>query len=86
MAAPFGAAIFFYRHGDAPVSNDATFFRQQAVIQRNVASEATLENVRVQSERAAASWDVMASRAERTEKLRADRQAKADSHDLPVVE
>ncbi|MCP3735465.1 hypothetical protein M9979_11350 [Sphingomonas sp. RP10(2022)] len=68
------------------MSNDATFFRQQALIQRTAASQATLENVRVQSERAAASWEVMASRAERTEKLRSDRQAKASDLDLPVVE
>lgn len=58
------------------MSNDAAFFRQQATIQRTAAGEATLTNVREQCERAAASWEVMASRAERTEKLRADREAK----------
>ena len=54
------------------MSNDAAFCRRQAMIQRGVADAATLDNVRLQSERAAASWDAMASRAERTERLRAD--------------
>jgi hypothetical protein len=57
------------------MSNDATFFRQQATTQRAAAAEADLDNVRERCERAASSWEAMASRAERTEKLRADRQA-----------
>ena len=58
------------------MSNDAAFCRRQAMIQRGVADAATLDNVRLQSERAAASWDAMASRAERTVRLRADRLAR----------
>ncbi len=58
------------------MSNTATFCREQASIQRHAAAAATLENVRQQCDRAAASWDAMATRAERTEKLRADREAK----------
>ncbi|WP_019517702.1 hypothetical protein [Sphingomonas sp. Mn802worker] len=56
------------------MSNDAAFFRRQASTQRDAASDATLSNVRERCERAAASWDAMAARAERTDKLRADRQ------------
>jgi hypothetical protein len=55
------------------MSNDAAFFRRQADTQRVEASAATLDNVRERCERAAASWDAMALRAERTDKLRADR-------------
>jgi len=55
------------------MSNDAAFFRRQASTQRVDASAATLDNVRERCERAAASWDAMATRAERTDKLRADR-------------
>ncbi|WP_294352293.1 hypothetical protein [uncultured Sphingomonas sp.] len=56
------------------MSNDAAFFRRQASTQRDAAADATLSNVRERCERAAASWDAMAVRAERTDKLRADRQ------------
>ncbi|MFN3433397.1 MAG: hypothetical protein ACK4ZY_03280 [Sphingomonas sp.] len=61
------------------MSNTATFCREQATIQRTAAAEATLENVRRQCDRAADSWDAMAVRAERTEKLRAARDAKTIS-------
>lgn len=69
------------------MSNDAAFFRQQASTQRDAASDATLSNVRERCERAAASWDAMALRAERTDKLRADRQPIARSKaDAPEME
>ncbi len=55
------------------MSNDAAFFRRQASTQRLEASAATLDNVRQRCERAAASWDAMATRAERTDTLRAER-------------
>lgn len=58
------------------MSNDSAFCRRQADIQRDIADAATLDNVRVQSQRAAASWEAMAVRAERTERLRADRIAR----------
>lgn len=58
------------------MSNTATFCREQATLQRTASAQATLANVRQQCDRAAASWDAMAIRAERTEKLRADREAK----------
>lgn len=56
------------------MTNDAAFCRKQADKHRADAAEAALDNVRERCERAASSWDVMAARAERTEKLRADRQ------------
>ena len=53
------------------MSRDAIFFRNQAEIERNNAADATLQNVRDRCERAAASWDAMAVRAERAELGRA---------------
>lgn len=58
------------------MSNDAAFCRRQAMIQRGAADVATLDNVRERSERAAASWEAMAARAERTEGLRVKRLAR----------
>lgn len=52
------------------MSRDADFFRSQAAIQRSNAEEATLQNVRERCERASASWDAMAVRAERAEASR----------------
>lgn len=56
------------------MSNHAAFCREQAEKQRADAAEASLTNVRERCERAASTWDVMATRAERAEKLRAGRQ------------
>lgn len=57
------------------MSSDATFFRKQADAERSNASRASLDNVRDRCERAAMSWEAMASRAERTEQLREQRQS-----------
>ena len=66
------------------MSSDALFFRRQATVQREAAAEATLTNVRERCERAAASWETMASRAERTDKLRTDRlKVPAELADMP---
>lgn len=59
------------------MSNDALFCRDQAIQQRAHAADAVLTNVRERCERAASTWEAMAARAERTEKLRAQRQAGA---------
>ncbi|APX64511.1 hypothetical protein V3I01_15115 [Sphingomonas sp. gentR] len=59
------------------MSRDAIFFRNQAEIERNNAADATLQNVRDRCERAAASWDAMAVRAERAELGRAAAAARA---------
>ncbi len=49
------------------MSYDANFCRNQAATQRSDAATATLQNVRERCERAAASWDAMAIRAERVD-------------------
>ena len=59
------------------MSRDAIFFRNQAEIERNNAADATLQNVRDRCERAAASWDAIAVRAERAELGRAAAAARA---------
>ncbi len=49
------------------MTRQAEFFRSQALIERANAETATLQNVRERCERASASWDAMAIRAERAE-------------------
>jgi hypothetical protein len=58
------------------MSRDAQFFREQAELQRAAASEATLDNVRERCERAAVSWEAMATRSEATERRRVERGAR----------
>ena len=58
------------------MSNDSTFFRSRAVAERAIATDANLDNVRDRAERAARSWDAMADRAERTDVLRREREAR----------
>jgi hypothetical protein len=52
------------------MTQNSTFFRTQAGLQRDAAADATLDNIRDRCERAAASWDMLAVRAERAEKGR----------------
>ena len=59
------------------MSRDAIFFRNQAELERSNAADATLQNVRERCERAAASWDAMAVRAERAELGRAAAAARS---------
>lgn len=65
------------------MADDAAFFRSQAALQRATAMESTLDNVRERCERAAASWDAMASRAEHSAALKAKREQRAaeSAHD-----
>ncbi|RDE05764.1 hypothetical protein [Sphingomonas aracearum] len=63
------------------MSRDAVFFRSQALVERNNAAQATLQNVRERCERASASWDAMAVRAERADAGRLRNAAGA-----PVIE
>lgn len=51
-------------------------YRTRAAEQWAAADEATLENVRERCERAAKAWETMADRAERTETMRHQREAK----------
>lgn len=57
------------------MTDNALFYRKQAETERTNASEANLSNVRERCERAAQSWEAMASRAERTDTLRRQREA-----------
>ena len=57
------------------MSDNALFYRKQAETERNNATAAVLDNVRERCERAAQSWEAMASRAERTDTLRRQREA-----------
>ena len=57
------------------MSDNALFYRKQAETERANADAAVLDNVRARCERAAASWEAMASRAERTDTLRRQREA-----------
>lgn len=59
------------------MSDNALFYRKQADTERANAAGAVLVNVRERCERAAASWEAMASRAERTDTLRREREAAA---------
>ncbi|MGE7205589.1 hypothetical protein ACQKJZ_07905 [Sphingomonas sp. NPDC019816] len=59
------------------MSRDAVFFRTQAEIERGNAADASLQNVRERCERAAASWEAMAIRAERAEQGRAAAAARS---------
>ncbi|HEU0043979.1 hypothetical protein [Sphingomonas sp.] len=59
------------------MSDNALFYRKQADTERANADAAVLANVRERCERAASSWEAMASRAERTDTLRRQREASA---------
>lgn len=52
------------------------FYRARAAEQHAAAGEATLHNVRERCTRAAMAWEVMADRAERTETMRHQREAR----------
>lgn len=51
-------------------------FRARAAEQHVLADEAVLDNVRERCERAAKAWETMADRAERTETMRHEREAR----------
>ena len=57
------------------MTDNALFYRKQAETERANAEQADLSNVRDRCERAARSWEAMASRAERTDVLRRQREA-----------
>lgn len=57
------------------MADDANFYRNRAEIERTNAEAATLDNVRERCTRAMKSWEAMAARAERTQTLRASREA-----------
>ena len=56
--------------------NQLDFYRERAADARRDAAVATLENVRDRCLRAATAWEEMAARAARTERMRAESEAK----------
>ena len=58
------------------MSTHHEFYLERAAAARRDANEATLANVRDRSLRAAAAWEEMAARAARTERMRAETEAK----------
>jgi len=56
--------------------NQLDFYLERAAAARREAEAATLANVRDRCLRAALAWDEMASRAARTERMRADSEAR----------
>jgi hypothetical protein len=58
------------------MSTHHEFYVERAAAARREAEAATLANVRERSLRAAAAWDEMAARAARTERMRAESEAK----------
>ena len=70
------------------MSTHHQFYMDRAADARRDAEAATLENVRERCLRAAAAWDDMASRVARTERMRAETEAKKAAEALaaqPVV-
>ena len=58
------------------MSTHHEFYLERAAASRREAEAATLANVRERCLRAAAAWDEMAARAARTERMRAESEAK----------
>lgn len=58
------------------MSTHHEFYLERAQAARRDAEAATLANVRERSLRAAAAWDAMAARAARTERMRAETEAR----------
>ena len=64
------------------MSTHHEFYLERAAAARREANEATLDNVRERCLRAAAAWDEMAARAARTERMRAETEARKASEAL----
>lgn len=64
------------------MSTHHEFYLERAAAARREAAEASLANVRDRCLRAAAAWDEMASRAARTERMRAETEARKASEAL----
>jgi hypothetical protein len=63
------------------MANDAAFYRDRAELERANAGATNLANVRERCERAAASWDAMAVRAERVAKDRDNARATKEARE-----
>lgn len=62
------------------------FYRDRAADALRDADAAALDNVRDRCLRAAAAWDVMAARLARTERMRAETEARKAAAGLAMVE
>ena len=62
------------------------FYRDRADEARRAAEAADLDNVRERNLRAANAWEVMADRAARTDRQRAEAEARKKAEALAVVE
>ena len=58
------------------MSTHYQFYRERAAEARRDAGQTSLDNVRDRCLRAAAAWDQMAARVERTDRMRAEAEAK----------
>lgn len=67
------------------MSDDAAFYRARATVERTNAEAATLQNVKDRCDRAASTWEAMALRAERTQIMRAQREAAVKPANAPVL-
>lgn len=60
------------RNAIPATSNTTLFYRSQADAARARSDEATLQNVKDNHLRAAAAWDVLAARSDKSDRLRAE--------------
>ena len=61
------------------MSGTRDYYREQAAKMRNEAEETALDNVRDRCLRSALAWDLMADRAERGERMRAELAARKEA-------
>ena len=66
-------------------SNQTVFFRAQADLERTRSEAAELDNVRAGHLRAAAAWDVLAARSDKSDRLRAAEALRKSQEKLPDV-
>lgn len=67
-----GRALPTWRSGISASSNSTLFYRAQAEAARTRSDEATLQNVKDNHLRAAKAWDLLASRSDKSDRLRAE--------------
>ena len=65
------------------MSNQTAFFRSQAYLARSRSEDAELDNVRDCHLRAAAAWDVLAARSDKSDRLRAAEALRKSEPELP---
>ena len=68
------------------MSTHYQFYRERAAEARRDAGQTSLDNVRERCLRAAAAWEQMAARVERTDRMRAEAEAKKAAAALTPAE